>query len=163
MPYYEMGNLVSYKWSDINQLCSVLKQTVLNIISANQKIGFIHGDLHPGNIVLENTDDNVYIYNLEDLGFYVIPTFGIKGLIMDFEESDLEKKNSSSFDEAIYIQKIDSDFEKLFTNLKGYFNIDILTLAPINIYINTHIMKCRRLNKTDIEKLLNLIDNIKFI
>ena len=162
MPYFEMGSLISHKLSNINQLRSVLKQIFLTIMEANRKIGFIHGDLHPGNIVLKKTKSSSTIYDLCELGFHIIPTYGIRSLIMDFEGSDIES-NNDAFSEAMYIQKIDTDFEKLFTILKVNERINKLTLAPIIIFINEHIMKSRRLNTMDIRRFLELIDDITFI
>ena len=164
MPYYKFQSILSYKWTDINQLHSVLQQTVLNLIKANHKIGFIHGDMHIGNILLEETDDSMILYDIEEFGFHVIPTYGMKGLIMDFEKSDLEKKNPIAFDEAIYIRDIYFDLKKLFyftlDEIKG--NIDFKTLEPITIYISALIIKGHRISKTNIDEILLLINDIQF-
>jgi hypothetical protein len=84
---------------------------------------------------------------------------------MDFEKSDIERKDPTAFDEAIYIRNI-------YFDLKGLFNISLeklrnlinyKTVGPINIYIENLLMEGKRINKSNIEDLLSLIDGIEFM
>ena len=65
-------------------LLSIIKQSLLAIIIANHKVNFTHYDLHSDNILVKHCDPNsvfLYIINNE---YYMVPTFGIYPIIIDF-------------------------------------------------------------------------------
>jgi len=96
MPYFEMGNIGNYIWTDsnIHILRTCLKHTIISYISAFMK-GILHGDFHPGNVLLKTTKSAFIEYSIDDIGVIGnIETHGIRTWIMDFELTrNIDKKN----------------------------------------------------------------------
>ena len=65
---------------------SIVLQVLLAIGMANEKISFVHNDLHTKNVIVEKTDlpRIEYHYNGKN---YSIPTYGCIGRIFDFQFS----------------------------------------------------------------------------
>lgn len=90
MNYYNLGSIGDYKWNMENFLIlkNVLKQTVFAILYAYEKKGFIHGNLHIGNVLLKPKKKNEIYYDKKKL---LVNTFEVR--IMDFEKSKINIKN----------------------------------------------------------------------
>ena len=65
-------------------LLSIIKQSLLATIIANQKVDFTHYDLHSDNILVKKCNmDSVFLYIFNDQ-YYMVPTYGIYPIIIDF-------------------------------------------------------------------------------
>ena len=55
MKHYNLGSIENYGWNEnnFNLLKNVIKQVIFSILLAYNKKGFIHGDLHSGNVLLK--------------------------------------------------------------------------------------------------------------
>ena len=55
MKYYNLGSINNYKltFENFHIFLNIIKQVIYSIILAYESKGFIHGDLHCGNILLK--------------------------------------------------------------------------------------------------------------
>ncbi len=119
MKEYNLGSIDNYIWNDNNfeLLKNVIKQVVFSIIYAYNKNGFIHGDLHSGNILLKTKRNSAINYENKTLILN-----DLEVVIMDFEKSKLEQKNK--------INELIKNIDKLFSsiinsnNMKLFINYD---------------------------------------
>lgn len=151
MPYYKLGSIADYKWTheNINVLQSVIKSAVLTMIYAYNKKGIIHGDFHAGNVVLKETKQKTISFD----GIR-IELFGIRTLIMDFENTYIsDKKDLRHLADFYY------DLKKFFTLLQTQIkNIDRVNISKIELFINKHSLNQNKLSQKDCEELCQLID-----
>jgi len=122
MPYFELGNIGLYPWTpdNIHILRTCVKQTVLAYTNAFFH-GYLHGDFHPGNVLLEKTDE---------------PN-GLRTLIMEFSKTRKIDANNKKDIIDFYF-----DIEKFFILLQDYRyigNIDKATVIPIMSTIEAYI------------------------
>jgi serine/threonine protein kinase len=114
MPHLSEGSIDTYPWdeSTLPILKCLLMQTVMSTLIAYTTVGFIHNDLHLGNILIKKTKKNEIDYvlgtdhippvNLRNMSRdspgqspggssfqYSIPTMGYKIVIVDFGNSML--------------------------------------------------------------------------
>lgn len=98
MPYIKEGSMHDYNWTidNIDFIKLLMIHTVLSLTEAFVKIGFIHGDLHWGNILFKKTTKHEIIY---DIGGNKIPfaTHGYKVVLMDFEKSLIGNQQNELF------------------------------------------------------------------
>jgi hypothetical protein len=90
MPYVKDGSVENYEWTEQNVsiLKNLLLQAILSLTVAFQKIGFIHGDLHLGNLLFKPTTKTHLSYSIDGIPEKIhIETTGYKLVIMDFEKS----------------------------------------------------------------------------
>jgi len=113
MSYYKLGNVLNYSWTKYNFhiLINVLKQVSFAILHAYEKYGFIHKDLHAGNILLKPKKVCEINYGCKIL---LIDTY--EAIIMDFEKSTIDNKNK--------IKLVYKDIQKLLVNI-CYNNINL--------------------------------------
>jgi hypothetical protein len=75
------------KNEDVNPeiVMSLVKQTLLATVIANEKINFTHYDLHSNNVLIKKCNPNtVFLYILDDDRTYLVPTYGYYPVIIDF-------------------------------------------------------------------------------
>lgn len=84
-PYYEIGNIEDFKASPAI-LNSLLGQVILAYLQMFDKIGLIHRDLTPGNVVVDHIDYPRIFYQYSDIIYEVI-THGYRAIIIDFGNS----------------------------------------------------------------------------
>jgi hypothetical protein len=66
-------------------LMSLIKQTLLAVIIANESIKFTHYDLHSKNVLIKMCPSNsVFLYILDEHRTYIVPTYGYYPVIIDF-------------------------------------------------------------------------------
>ena len=81
----------SSKISD-QEIYSIVKQTLLAILMAQNKVSFTHYDLHSNNIMMKKCDkDLVFLYVIDEENQYCVPTYGHYPVIIDFGFSYSEK------------------------------------------------------------------------
>jgi serine/threonine protein kinase len=109
MPYIQRGSIENFIWNseNVHILKNILIQTVISLAVAYDTIGFLHGDLHLGNILFKETKMITVNYTSKNLGDTSIETRCYKVVIMDFEKSEtnVEKNGLAniSFWNDIYI------------------------------------------------------------
>jgi hypothetical protein len=66
------------------ELLSIVKQSLLASMIANQKVDFTHYDMHSDNILIRECDPNsVFLYIVNDV-YYMVPTYGRYPVLIDF-------------------------------------------------------------------------------
>lgn len=90
MPYIQRGSIENFIWNseNVHILKNILIQTVISLAVAYDRIGFLHGDLHLGNILFKETKMITVNYTSKNLSDISIETRGYKVVIMDFEKSE---------------------------------------------------------------------------
>jgi hypothetical protein len=160
MPHFEMGNIGSYTWSNenIQLLRSCIKHAILSHISA-YATGYLHGDFHPGNVLLKRTKQAYISYLFEGIGEITnIETNGVRTWIMDFENTrEISKENKTDLVDFYY------DIQKFFMFLADHRfikNIDKSTLT----YLMKNIIKySNSLIYPNMEFITNMIRSIDMI
>lgn len=104
MPYYPFGSIEDYKWTraNIDVLRNVLKQVVYAIVYAHDTFGFIHGDLHLGNVLVRHSKKKQNRY-----GDLTLPVKGIYPILMDFGKSKINHK----------------DYTNVYTNIRRFLTL----------------------------------------
>jgi len=99
MPHIKNGSLESNSWTkdNVGLLKILIMHMVLSLATAFEKIGFIHGDLHWGNILFKETIMKEISYKLDKTETITVPTMGYKVVIMDFEKSVLNQQNNRQY------------------------------------------------------------------
>ena len=99
MPYIPLGSVENHQWgeSDVSLVKSLVMQVLVSLAVAYDTIGFIHGDMHLGNILFKTTKSTAIRYTSPTLGDISVPTLGHKIVLMDFEKSEIyAKKNKDT-------------------------------------------------------------------
>ena len=99
MPYIQEGSFESNSWTkdNVELLKNLIIHMVLSLATAFEKVGFVHNDLHWGNILFKETKIKEISYKLNKNKTITVPTMGYKVVIMDFEKSVLDEKNPVLF------------------------------------------------------------------
>ena len=161
MPYFPLGSIANYAWdkTNIDQLRSCLKQAMLSILVLFHTMNMIHGNLHPGNVLLKSTKDSDVLYSIPE-GDFTVNTNGMRAYIMDYEKTDYSNKIAAriAFDNFYYdIQKF---FMLLYSTIKS---LDIRTIMPIISFISNCVIMGSNLTKKDIDTLLIMTDAINML
>ena len=155
MPYIKEGSLDSYNWTkdNISLLKNLIIHTVLSLATAFEKVCFIHGDLHLGNVLFKKTKLHEIKYELENGNKIVVPTMGYKVVIMDFEKAELDKKDTYHFwdDLNFFLRNIDG----LKNNMNEAVDWD-------NSAIVTQFTKNMRKNRTHVNNVIELVQMIEY-
>ena len=90
MKHHILGSVENYAWDQNNLeiLKNVIMQVIFAIIYAYETIGFIHGDLHSGNVLLKPKRNNVINYGTKELSI-----IELEAVIMDFEKSKINQRD----------------------------------------------------------------------
>ena len=144
MKYYNLGCIENYDWNENNFeiLKNVIKQVIYAIINAYNKIGFLHGDLHTGNILLKPKRKNKIKYEEKIL---LINEFEV--VIMDFEKSKINQINK------IY---------NLLRNIHMFLTSIIITCNKKGFILDIDLKKITKLKSFD-ELNINYYDIIEKI
>ena len=161
MPYFQLGSIGFYNWRDdeIHILQSCIKHAFLSHINAFTS-GYLHGDFHPGNVLLKTTKHTALDYDLDGIGQIVgVETNGIRTWIMDFENMrEISRDNKSDIMDFYFdIQK----FIVLLQDHRFIPNIDKRTFIPITNIIQKNMMEFP--NMDFIEQMMLAIDEISFV
>lgn len=90
MPYYSIGSMDAYPWrlATLPVLKACLCQLAGAMLTAFQSIGFVHNDVHLGNVLLRKTKKKELVY-----GEAQVATENMYPILMDFERSTLGAKD----------------------------------------------------------------------
>lgn len=95
MPYIT-GDLIYkriWKREDFNIFKNIMIHIITSMLYAYSKIGFMHGDLHLGNVILQHTKRKSISYNDDFFDFGEVKVIGnIMPIIMDYGMSNIEMK-----------------------------------------------------------------------
>jgi len=123
MPNIDLGDIGNYKWNrdNFDVLKNVIKHVIISLLYAYKEIGFIHKDLHLGNVLLKKTKRKEILYG--ELGS--LELMGILPVIMDYDKSIIQ-------DNSLYL--VYDDFDKFINLLHAdMFDIRINSGNMINI------------------------------
>jgi len=117
MKHYKLGCINNYDWNESNFsiLKNAITQTIFAIIYAYEAKGFIHGDLHCGNVLLKPKKNNVIIYGNKQLEIE-----DLEVIIMDYEKSRINEKDKI----VDLIKNIDKFISSIITSNDMKLNID---------------------------------------
>jgi hypothetical protein len=157
MPFIQDGSIKNFNWSNDNFdiLKSVLQQIIMSSLTAYQKCGFIHNDLHLDNVLLKKTKKDVISYDTKD-----IKTRGYKIVIMDFDRSFINIDIESGID--FYWLNLYNVLSRVNTDLDKPNGDKIImdNIAKITSFIeNQRINKKSHMNAI---KLLDIINDSTF-
>jgi serine/threonine protein kinase len=138
MEYYPNGSLETYIPNNINEIISILNQIICSMILAYEKLEFVHGDLHPGNILIKKINRKTIKYNFEE-GITEIETSNIIPVLFDFDRSYFSKFFGSLIIEIVTFVNL---YEKLLLE-KDILKFNSLT--PFS-YLKTELNKATNLS-----------------
>lgn len=165
MPYFPLGSIAKYSWDKTNivQLRSCLKHALLSIIVLFHKMNMIHGDFHPGNVLLKPTKQSDIIYSIPEVGEFTVKTNGIRTWVMDYEKTDYANY-SSKFTTITTFNDFYYDIQKFFMLLYNTINtLDQRTIMPITSFISNRGIKSSYLTKKDIDTIFVMTDTIDIL
>lgn len=135
MQYYPIGSILNYIPKTINEIISIINQVFASLIIAFEKLGFIHGDLHPGNVLLKKTDKNIIKYGNKN-----IETSGLQAIIFDFDRSNFS-----------------GDFSMFLSELSAFINFYEIYLIEKDVFHkNNKIVTPFRQLKKEFYKIINI-------
>jgi RIO-like serine/threonine protein kinase len=150
MKEYNLGSIENYDWNENNFdiLKNVIKQVIFAIINGYEANGFIHGDLHSGNVLLKPKRNCEINYNNK-----ILVLNKLEVVIMDFSKSKLNQiskaidlfRNIDKFISSIINgnkMKINIDYDRnklmslksIFNNIKNYYDEIEKIIDNMNIY-----------------------------
>lgn len=99
-----------YLKKDFNLTMNLIKQTLMALYIAQNRIQFTHYDLHCDNILLKKVNDNsVFLYVIDDSNQFCVPTGGLCSVLIDFgysHTSNTLKYGSLEFTDLGYTPNI---------------------------------------------------------
>lgn len=144
MKYYNLGCIDNYPWNKNNfsLLKNIIKQVIFAIIYAYNIVGFIHEDLHSGNILLKPKRNDIIKYNGKIL---ILEEFEV--VIMDFEKSKLDQKDK--------ITDLIRNIDKLFYSIINSNNMILDIYFDRNKLIRLKTFSSTNNFFNEIEKIIN--------
>lgn len=88
MSFIRDGSIDKFPWNaeNIPIFKNLLMHTVLSLAMAYSTLGFIHGDLHLGNVLLKQTKQSQIVYTIAE-NTIPLETMSYKIILMDFEKA----------------------------------------------------------------------------
>ena len=146
MEYYEIGSILNYKPLKIEEIISIINQVIGSMILAFETLGFIHGDLHPGNILIKKIKKDKIKYKYKDR-ISEINTHGIQIVLFDFDRSNFSNNFGMLLNEIL-----------TFINLYDSYLLESKILKVHNISITPlRTLKKELYKVVDIEGLKSII------
>ena len=134
MNYYPLGSLSNFIPNEMNQIISIINQVIGSCILEFEKFGFIHGDLHPGNILCKKIkNDKIIKY-----GDKSISTHGIQIILFDFDRSNFS-----------------GNFGCFLTEISTFINLYDLYLNEKNIIKHNNLLSPLQKVKKEFYKIKN--------
>ena len=153
MPYMKLESIYNYNWNtnNFNILKNVIKHIVMSILYARYKIGFIHCNLHRGNILVKQTTKETISYG--ELG--EVNLLGYMPIIMDYDMSFIK------YEVDIYELDIYDDLFRIIIclcqDLKIVFDTSGFIILVYNL-IKTNNIISNIASRHNCEKLCSEID-----
>lgn len=92
MPYVDGGQIDSWKWNrdNFDDLKQIMKHIVYTLLYAARNMGFIHNDLHVGNVLIKKTRRKEVSYG----DFGALKVEGHIPIIMDYDRAYFSMENN---------------------------------------------------------------------
>jgi serine/threonine protein kinase len=154
-PYIQGGSVAKYNWNMQNTdiLKTLLKQSIISLMEAYMKHGFLHNDLHLDNILLKHTKMEKVQYD----NSIEIETHGYKVVIMDFDSSFIDVNRDIGIE--YYWNNLGNLMSRLTYDLSNKI-IPIKSDDKISDFIRK--AKINKYEANDTISLLELIDQLEF-
>lgn len=123
MDYFELGSLDKYNPKNMDEIISIINQIFASLLLAYLTFGFIHNDLHTGNILVKKTSKPYFTYKIKNKTIK-IQTHGIQIVFFDFDRS-------------LFVENKDNNFSKFFNEIYFFIERYNVTLMSLNIFYNT--------------------------
>ncbi len=151
MPYISAGSMRSFDWNETNMelFKSCLKQLFISLFIAFNMFGFLHTDIHLGNVLMKPTTAKSVMYsNL------AIPLYGYKIVIMDFEHSfiGVDKKETG------YFYK---DIGHILDDVGYHLELHFAQMPELYTFVTSRYLKPSNID--DFVQVINRIDSLTFI
>ena len=162
MPYIQEGSLESHNWTsnNVELLKNLMIHTILSLINAFETVGFVHNDLHWGNILFKRTKMKEIQYEFTNNKQMTFQTMGYKVVIMDFEKSYIGENNPVLLwvNLLTFFQKI-AGLQNENNEMIIWYNKKVISM------IENMINKKMSVDNNNIVKLIKLINdsNIEFV
>ena len=144
--YYNLGSILNYIPKSLNEIISILNQVIASATLAFEHFGFIHGDLHPGNILIKKTKKDFISYKFPDKKLE-IKTNGIQIVMFDFDKSNLS-----------------ANFAMFFSELSSFINLYEMYFIEKNIFNkNNKLVTPFSQLKKEFYKIINITQLKEFI
>ena len=125
MEYYDFGSILNYIPKSLNEIISILNQVIASATLGFEHFGFIHRNLHPGNILLKKTKRDFIKYKFTDKDLE-IKINGIQIVVLDFDKSDFNNNFAMFISElSLFI-----DFYEMYLIEKNIFDKNIIFVTP---------------------------------
>lgn len=146
MEYYDFGSILNYIPKSLNEIISILNQVIASATLAFEHFGFIHGDLHPGNILIKKTKKDLIKYKFTDKDLE-IKINGIQIVMFDFDRSNFS-----------------ANFAMFFSELSAFINFYEMYLIEKNIFNkNNKLVTPFSHLKKEFYKIINITQLKEFI
>jgi hypothetical protein len=165
MPHFELGNIGSYTWTheNIHILRTCMKHAFLSYTNAFFH-GYLHGDFHPGNVLLKKTKQAKIDYvfrEKENEEVLDIETNGMRTWIMDFENTKIANR-----DNLTHIMDYYYEIQRFFNTIKDIRFIRTMkedSLIPVRKILNTYSHKEIFPTVDFIKNMLFSIDRVELV
>ena len=125
MEYYDFGSILNYIPKSLNEIISILNQVIASATLGFEHFGFIHRNLHPGNILLKKTKRDFIKYKFTDKDLE-IKINGIQIVVLDFDKSDFNNNFAMFISElSLFI-----DFYEMYFIEKNIFDKNTIIVTP---------------------------------
>ena len=125
MKYYKLGSILNYIPKSLNEIISIINQVIASATLAFEQFGFIHRNLHPGNILIKKTKKDFIKYKFTDEDLE-IKTNGIQIVMIDFDKSNFSNIFGMFFlDLSLFI-----DFYEMYLIEKNIFDKNTILVTP---------------------------------
>lgn len=148
MPYYPLGNLGEYRWDrrNFHVLKNVYKQVVTALLYAYEQCGFVHGDMHSGNVILRASKKKTIEYGARQLSID-----GLYAMVMDFGASHIAKNAYTNVYENI---------DRILRLADSLENSDIVITVNMQPFI-PYLKSNRPIDENLYKILYDIIDNFQ--
>jgi hypothetical protein len=158
MPFIQHGSIESHHWStsSIPQLRSLIKQTILVLVNAYHNYGFLHNDVHLGNILFQDTTTQTGTIQATDSRN--IPNEGFEVILTDFAMSFFAKQSIETCQS--FVQSLQGLFTQ--SRIQGdgpNIMVRMVNDIPIILFLNQYDAAQYREPKDLIEPLFDLLDD----
>lgn len=150
MPYIENERIDLWTWerSNFNRMKNVIKHVCMSMFYAKKTIGFIHGDLHLGNVLLKKSNRKEISYG----EFGTLEVIGLIPIIMDFDKSIFIETDKLSL-----YHDLDRFIGLMSLNCNVKFNYN-----DIQLFLDTNLKPSKSQINSDIcAELCNYIDKLE--
>jgi hypothetical protein len=154
MPYYHLGNFEDMRWDrmSFHTMICVAKQVVYSLLYAYEKFGFVHGDMHLGNVLIRKTKKTVVSYGDN----ITIPTNGSYAIIMDFGRSFVVPEDKRN-EQMAWVYE---DIYRFLHIIQCSANSDIVMSQSLN-FLRDYSGTSRPIDKELYSEINNMVDEFK--